>query len=168
MEPYRWIATFVLETLVMKVAGLDDDGLDLVFTIGEDDLNASNVYPLNAPSIFKAKMDKAWERPHSDRYKTDMKQTLSKLFERYYRDSRKCMTLIVLTDGVWPGTIPEDGVETSFVDFIQELRKSTGYSAQSRRFTIQFVRFGDNQDAIEKLTRLDNDLKRVYFKLKFP
>lgn len=53
MRPFWKVATFVLETLTMKLAGLDDDGLDLVFTIGTD-WNISNAGKTAVAKFAKA------------------------------------------------------------------------------------------------------------------
>ena len=80
MLPFWAVASYVLETLVMKLAGLDEDGLDLLFTIGEEH-NISNAKGSNTPSKFKKAIDKAHPAkltPQGKRYKTDMAATFGR------------------------------------------------------------------------------------------
>jgi hypothetical protein len=162
MAPWFTIASFVLETLAMKLAGLDEDGLDLVFTIGKD-FNVENARGPKAPEKFKNAM--GFARPTVPtrpdwRAKTDMGSTLSKLFSNYTsRHQKKGMTLIVLTDGVWEGSSKEQGIETLIAEFCEKLKSTT---MERRKFSIEFVRFGDNPQSMAKLKRLDDDLVKEY------
>jgi hypothetical protein len=162
MAPWWSITTFVLETLAMKLAGLDDDGLDLVFTIGKDS-NVSNAKGTKAPEKFKKAMDSARPVEHikpDERAKTDMGSTLSKIFNDYTsRSQRKGMTLIVLTDGIWENSVKEKGIEEIIAKFFQKLKSKT---MEVRKFSIEFIRLGDNPHAISRLKRLDDDLAEEY------
>ncbi|KAF2811553.1 uncharacterized protein BDZ99DRAFT_518812 [Mytilinidion resinicola] len=156
MLPFWDVATFVIETLTMKLAGLDDDGLDLVCTLG--DISLENEKGLHAPSNFRNAMNRA--RPSSDGdEKTDMRETLEDIFEDYLT-SRKAakdrkMTLIVLTDGIWKGSVPPESVGAKIEEFVKQL-----HTLKDRAFSIQFIRFGDDEEAIERLRRLDDDLPK--------
>jgi hypothetical protein len=162
MTSWFAVATFVLETLAMKLAGLDEDGLDLVFTIGKD-FNVANAKGSKAPEKFKKAMSSA--RPVEPmrpdwRAKTDMGSTLSKLFNDYTsQHQKKGMTLIVLTDGVWEGSSKEQGIENLVAEFCGKLKSTT---MERRKFSIEFVRFGDDPQSIAKLKRLDDDLVKEY------
>ncbi|KXH25930.1 hypothetical protein CSAL01_04484 [Colletotrichum salicis] len=94
-----------------------------------------------------------------DRNKTDMAMTLSQTFDNY-KDYRKKQTLIVLTDGLWEGSNLSNDVETKITKFVGELRNHLG-KHEPRWFSIQFVSFGDNKEALQRLKRLDDELGTV-------
>ncbi|KAF2490635.1 hypothetical protein BU16DRAFT_622209 [Lophium mytilinum] len=156
MLPFWEVATFVAETLAMKLAGLDDDGLDLMCTLG--DVNLENEKGLQAPINIRHAMDRA--RPSSDgNAKTDMRETLEDIFEDFLGNRKlakdRKMTLIVLTDGIWKGPVPLESVEAKIEEFVKQLN-----TLKDRAFSIQFIRFGDDAEAIERLRRLDDDLSK--------
>lgn len=157
-------ATFVLETLAMKLAGLDDDGLDLVFTIGQD-WNVCNAKRQNALARFKRAMENATPimvDNFNQAEKTNMNETLGQVFDDYLKSNqRKRMTLLVLTDGIWQGSVKEKGVEKKIAGFVQELLRRQ-QTMEDRRFSIQFIRFGDDANAIKRLDGLDNQLSKDY------
>jgi hypothetical protein len=162
MIPHRQVATFVVETLAMKLAPLDEDGLDVVFTIGAGKYDMQKVKGTKGPESIRRKMMEAWPQTGHE-YSTDMSHTLSKLYTRFYVAQNKPMTLIVITDGIWEGTRPENKVETSLVEFVKNLP----YSPVERLLTIQFVRLGNNEAAIQRLIRLDDELKDIYKDINF-
>ncbi|OCL07958.1 hypothetical protein AOQ84DRAFT_377203 [Glonium stellatum] len=163
MLPFWEAASYVLETLVMKLAGLDDDGLDLLFTIGEDH-NIDNAKGIYAPSRFKKAMEAA--RPAEPtspglRDKTDMAATLGEIFDEYLRNHKKKMTLIILTDGIWEGSVRPKSVENKIASFLRQLLKSLG-TMEDRRFSIEFISFGNDEKGMLRLHRLDDELEREF------
>ena len=163
MLPFWSVASHVLETLAMKLAGLDEDGLDLLFTIGEEH-NISNAKGSNTPSKFKKAIDKAHPAkltPQGMRYKTDMAATFGEIFNEYLRDPKKKMTLIVLTDGIWEGSVKSKSVENKIVDFLKLLLKIRG-TMEDRRFSIEFISFGNDEKAMLRLRRLDDELEKEF------
>jgi hypothetical protein len=164
MRPFWEVATFVLETLAMKLAGLDDDGLDLVFTIGQN-RNIYNAKGRNVPTKFRKAMEIASPtmpaRP-DQKEKTDIGETLGQVFDDYLKSyKKKRMTLLVLTDGIWEGSVKERGVEKKIANFVGELLKRHG-AMEDRRFSIEFIRFGEDVKAISRLRRLDNELEQEF------
>lgn len=156
MSPHWEAAKFVLETLAMKLAGIDKDGLDLYFTFGA--INVQNAAGLTAPKKFVDSMDLASPN-HPDRgdqpFETDMSANLGPIFDKY--NPAKRMTLIVLTDGVWA---KRGGVEKMIAGFIKNL--SAKRQAELRRFSIEFVRFGTDDAAKARLKWLDDKLHTEY------
>ena len=82
---------------------------------------------------------------------------------------RRPKTILILTDGIWEGTNDSD-VDTLISAFISlyATRPVNGHDrhsytsdvpAKTRDLTFEFIRFGDDQVAIERLRRLDDDLK---------
>ena len=168
MRPYRHLVAFLVETLALKLQGIDKDGLDLKFTIG----NHYNIKEAKkeAPELFRKAVLKAMEAGREGQAeKTDMRHTLDELFWEYSRNKKKKRTtLLVVTDGIWDGPPPrnEKGeleaceLEKKLVDFVKELRKIP--SLEDRWFTIQFIQVGEDHDASERFIRLDDHLERNY------
>ncbi|KAL9623131.1 MAG: hypothetical protein Q9160_002645 [Pyrenula sp. 1 TL-2023] len=159
MRSHWDVATFVLETLTMKLIGLDEDGLDLRFTIG--------TYQIDNARGFKAakKFKEAMTNPtvsDLEMAKTNMSESLGRIFDEYFRSPKqKQRTLIVLTDGIWEGSVKDKSVEKKIVDCMSKLRQRN-VSMVDRQYTIQFIRFGDDPEAIRRLNELDDNLESEY------
>jgi hypothetical protein len=152
---WEW-ATFLVETLAIKLAGLDDDGLDLVFTSGGD----YNLRDVKDATRFRTAMQNATPGPTSP--PTDMSTCLGELFRRYLDDFSKQLTLIIVTDGTWGigGSTPvQNPADQKIVNFIRDLTKVAGRSlVEDRWFSIQFVSFATDPRAQEHLQYLDSRL----------
>jgi hypothetical protein len=163
MGPFWKVATYVLETLAMKLAPLDEDGLDLVFTIGHE--MPFNAKGKNASKEFRKQMDRAAPSPMRDssgEKRTNMAETLGRVFTNYTNQTKsKRMTLLVLTDGRWRGTTKGNMVEDKIATFVKNpfVQK---YGMEDRRFSISFIQFGDDQDAFERLKWLDDQWSEAY------
>ncbi|KAI1335788.1 hypothetical protein F5Y15DRAFT_222823 [Xylariaceae sp. FL0016] len=153
------------ETLVRKVDGLDRDGLDLEFTMGET-YSAKDAKAKQLLANFrKAKQEAISRNTHQHMvYQTDMEESLRNIFDRYLGNPKRKMTLIVFTDGLWHGTVDSKGmldlkkVEIAITEF---LKKSLFQDKLEKRwFTIQFVSFGNAGLGI--LKRLDDDIAKEY------
>ncbi|OAG42928.1 hypothetical protein AYO21_02879 [Fonsecaea monophora] len=155
-------ATDVLETLAMKLAPLDDDGLDMVFTSGP--LRPYNKGGKKAASKFAGLMKEKTPAMPPDptlEVKTDMTETLGVVFDEYLQSYKnKRMTLLVLTDGLWRGTKAENPVEVKIAKFLKKVLD--GNHMEDRRFSISFIRFGDYPEAVTRLSWLDDDFPKVY------
>jgi ribosomal protein S17E len=154
MVQYWDDVTTVLVTLAMKIGPLDKDGLDLVYTLG-DAHNLHDVKGWEIPKKFKHSMDGTRREIH-ERYKTNMGETLRKIFDNYLNINKK-MTLIILTDGLWKGAASSDDVENLIAGFITNLNERLK-KWESRWFSIQFVSFGEDEEALKRLDKLDNDM----------
>jgi len=154
--------SFACLTLTMKLAGLDKDGLDLIFT-GNQSWNVRNA-EFKAAERFKTALGRA--KPKQLRHgvpaiETDMATTLGEIFDEYLKnDRRKRMTLLVLTNGRWERNRDDRLVEETIADFVKKLNKEG--RTEKRRFTIQFISFGSDPTAIERLRSLDDELEREY------
>lgn len=142
----------------MKVGRLDKDGLDLLFTIGNThDLN--DIKGDNIQQKFERSMAQAC-REIEQRDHTDMADTLRKRFDAYINIKKK-QTLIILTDGLWEGgAASKDDVEDAVKEFVLNLTKKRK-KMEKRWFTIQFISFGDDPAALERLEKLDDKLDAV-------
>ncbi|XXG99358.1 hypothetical protein Hte_005695 [Hypoxylon texense] len=155
MTPYWEAMTTVLETLVSKVETLDKDGLDIEFTIGNQH-NSHGVSGSKVLSKFKGAKQESLSR--SFPIGTDMAKTLTHIFDGYLRGVRRATTLIILTDGIWPGTVDSRNVEVSIAEFLKKpmLEKKL----EKRWFTIQFISFGHQTPDI--LNHLDDEIGKTY------
>lgn len=164
MYPFWDVTSFILTTLAMKLSGLDKDGLNLRFTIRMEHVN--NAKKARAPGKFEDAMSRA-KPQESEIVKTNMAESLGRVLEEYLQARKgKRMTLIVLTDGVWPGSMREKSVERKIADFLKVLSQrhlSQRHQAlEDRQYTIQFIRFGEDPRAIQRLNFLDNDFPQEY------
>lgn len=161
MAAHWYRATHLLKTLVMKAAGQDENGMDLTFTAGPEKLQNQK-----SASEFKKKMEKAEPRAGVH---TDMRKPLGDIFSKYLEEQKgrkkypskdiRNLTLIVLTDGIWEGMVSnKNAVHEMIVKFTKELEATIG-NLKHRPVSIEFIQFGNDEDATSRLRRLDNDLK---------
>ncbi|KAJ0103838.1 uncharacterized protein J7T55_000466 [Diaporthe amygdali] len=79
----------------------------------------------------------------------------------FIKKEKKKLTLIILTDGIWSGVRNKGTVKGGIVHAVERaqnqgaLRKQIG----ERGLSIQFVRFGHDEEAIAKLEHMDNNLE---------
>src|ERR1700716_337625 len=123
MKPYWYEATYLLETLVWKAFGLDDNGMDLYFTAG-----SHKVENQKDKSKFKQAMDNKAFKPMRH-FNTDMRASLSNILDKYLRDyrrTRRNLTIIVLTDGRWEGMVDKNEVRNLIIRFAGESKGVIG------------------------------------------
>ncbi|KAF4912759.1 Serine/threonine-protein kinase mph1 [Colletotrichum viniferum] len=173
-------ATHLLEVLVWRSLGYDDNGMELYFTDPDTDPSAKVKESRNQTLKEFTDAMKAAE-PQTRRGSevlTTIQPELERIINQYSRakasktEPRK-KTIIVLTDGIWKGMHNEFTLDTYLMSTLSSLRdlhgdlayyergQSTGPCdiAEIRPVTIQFVQFGDNPRAANRLRRLDDDLK---------
>ena len=68
------------------------------------------------------------------------------------------LTIVVLTDGLWAGMNNQNELEDKIVEFHKSLEKAMDGMRGDRQVSIQFIQFGDNEEAKERLRRLDDDM----------
>ncbi|KAF2477652.1 uncharacterized protein BDR25DRAFT_299514 [Lindgomyces ingoldianus] len=140
------IVTFVAETLAKKIAGLDENGFDVKFTINGHSLNKSELRGEDGRRKFKDVLNTARPKePLSNDFfmPTDMNHLLHDVFRQWWdpsRSNQKATTLLVLTDGIWKGTNPPDAINKTIVKFAKQLEENDRFGP--RHFTIGFIRFG--------------------------
>lgn len=147
-----------LETLASMIGSLDKDGLDIEFTLGKH-LNTSNAPVRKLLERFDKAWDEALQPQDPSRTGTDMAIILSQIFFAYLGNTAKPMTLIVFTDGVWDGTVSDEDVERSIVEFLGN--PAIDEKPESLRwFSIEFVSYG--QEGVRKLEKFDDELETKY------
>lgn len=82
--------------------------------------------------------------------------------EKLTKKEKKKLTLIVLTDGVWAG-VDKKGIVANGIVYAVETAQNRGGSLKKelgqRGLSIQFVRFGNDEEAIAELDYMDNSLR---------
>jgi hypothetical protein len=157
----------LLYVLAYLVKELDDDGLDMSFTI------SSQEKKFNHASKAVAYLDAM--HPNG---LANINMRLSKLLMRYVNElehptprnrfslrsrqsSVKPLSLYIFTDGVWqPGY---DGVPP--IEALIE--KLTALHLPKEQVGIQFIRFGNSEEGIKKLEYLDSGLRKKFGKQRF-
>lgn len=177
MARYWNHARQVLDILVWCTLEYDDDGLELHFTNNDDDLQIKpNSKRKQKREHFTRRLDLAEPRL-TDNVTTDMSASLACILDRHlinYSSStgmKRNLTVFVLTDGLWERHCNNNTAVDEYITiFIQKIPdpnsdadKRTGNSSEEkpreRPISIQFIRFGHDKDARNRLHRLDNDPK---------
>jgi hypothetical protein len=158
---------FVAQTLAMKVAPLDDDGIDVKFTIGHGS-DKSNLRGLaGLDDLRSALQHNAPQEPDTgnnrDRNPTDMAGTLQKMFNAYWTQGEcKATTVLIFTDAKWEGTQPPNKINTVIAEFAQEIERHKKKRFDARHFTIGFIQFGEGLAEQQKLEYLDDKLCKTH------
>jgi hypothetical protein len=157
MEPDWYRATYLIETLVKKARGQDENGMDLSFTVEKEDRPPTNDH-------VKFQMEMAEHRPtRGTRY--DIVAKLDEILNKRLRFIKhhgrsaavKALTLIILTDGVWAATPNKNSVAQRFVDFINDVRECRAKDGD-KLISIQFIQFGNDRDGTRVLKDLDDNM----------
>jgi hypothetical protein len=157
---------FTLETLYMKLDGLDKNGLDLIFTDRDkSNCNKESLKRSNGRTALVRAMNEAQPTAPNDfdeKVRTNMREVLSPVFQKFLagRQNRR-MTLIILTDGMWEGSNREEGVAEKIADFYKSWHGKWRV-VEDRWFSIQFVSFGSDEAALHRLRILGDELAAKY------
>ena len=155
MRAHRRDVRDLFDLLAYMVKEKDPDGIELHTTISNKAKSSKNVGPLS-----RSLLDKQFEGDSNIRlelgnilqsYEARLKGTETTRF-RGRRKKAKDLNLYILTDGVWQ---PESDPTEMISDIVETLKEHKVYS---EKFGIQFIRFGNDQNAIDRLGRLDSGL----------
>jgi hypothetical protein len=159
MAPHKYLLAFILETLYMAISQCSNHHPSLLFTNGGNAIRERKGEEAYKTAVLN---DSVWNQYIT---KTDMSQVLKKEFDEYRSRSEPThpnpKTLLVITDGIWSDMEDDTKVDDLLVKFITEI-KMRWPAIPDRHFTIQFIRIGNDEKAIARLNRLDDDLKKVY------
>ncbi|KAL8772818.1 MAG: hypothetical protein Q9209_002163 [Squamulea sp. 1 TL-2023] len=166
MKPH-WAGTkYLLRTLVHKVAGQDENGLDLSFTMGPQKLENEKSNSSKWEKIMK-------EAEPMSEARTDMKTPLHEILKSYLEHvthvrqrkhrqpstTYRRLTLIILTDGIWAGMgNKQNAVNHIIVNMVKKIQVQIG-DLVDRPISIEFVQFGNDQEATYRLRRLDTGME---------
>ncbi|KAI0868469.1 hypothetical protein GGS24DRAFT_513378 [Hypoxylon argillaceum] len=178
MKSFWGHATYLLKVLVMRSIDYDDNGMELRFTNDTDEKWKLSPKKHQKKEMFLKRMADANPNKQKKISKTDMSASLSLILEDHLNKNsdgtklKRHLTILVLTDGLWERN-EEDAVDNYLVTFIRRIPEEKWESETSpkppftgnkpasrpRPISIQFIRFGHHPKAIERLDRLDNQLK---------
>ena len=159
MRPYWGDVCNVLRVLAYMVKGSDDDGMDLYFTISSIKHNSKKATGLHNQIRGKQLQGTSDIGLRLsiilDDYKASLRQPTPKRLSflgRAKRRVRKGLSVYILTDAVWqPHSDAGQPIE-SLVRTLVEL------DSPQKQVGIQFIRFGNDPESIEKLRHLDSGL----------
>lgn len=159
MGDHWFEATELLDVLVKMAKGLDTDGMDLKFTTGNITLDGEN-----SASKFRSRMNAARPMGSKERARTDLRSSLGSILHDYIgrlKNHRwhevKDVVLLILTDGIWAGMENKNEVAELIKKFSNEL-KALNSDLKLRPFGIEFIQFGNDNAATERLRFLDDYL----------
>ncbi|KAL1793591.1 hypothetical protein ACET3X_008573 [Alternaria dauci] len=154
MSKHWPIVTFVAQTLAKNAAGLDRNGFDLKFTVDGHTHNQERLKGDSGRKKLKKVLKAAWpEYKENNHVTTNMAQVFKNISDDWNRSGQPATTLFVLTDGVWSNT-DLDALNKTILDIAEKDQSHAG----NRHFSIQFVRFGDEEAQRTRLQTLDDGL----------
>ncbi|GKT57649.1 protein kinase-like [Colletotrichum tofieldiae] len=182
MASYWSQATHLLEVLVWRSLEYDDNGMELYFTDPDTNPKATlqESHPQQLEQFTKAMKLAEPIEPKSPSHVVDttIVPELTRIINCYTRaktskSSPRKKTIIVLTYGIWSGMRMEHTIDFYLRSIFHELKDLHGDLSyiqpgkvqdqmdisKIRPVTIQFVQFGDDPTAVERLRRLDDDMK---------
>jgi hypothetical protein len=156
MEPHWKSLIKVFEALTYILKDVDPNGLDLFFTICRETLKKTK------KTTSLVEMVKS--RSKLLKGTTDMNLRLSEILDTYQTELEKPktffgigksvlpMNLYILTNGTWEPNCDAAGPITNLVNKLNKLHKGRV------QVGIQFISFGNNAEAIDRLNILDSGL----------
>ena len=171
MKPCREEVKKVLDLLAYMLLESDPDGLDVYYTNDRDKVKGKTHH-----SILKA-FDK-----HPFNGTPDMRERFAGILARYQEklgkknsiitrlfhkdlpsEGPRRLNLYVLTDAIWQ---PRTDLTTAIETLVSHLLK---HGRTNKQIGIQFIRFGNDPEGIERLNQLDAKLKlKLYVLLYLP
>lgn len=154
MSKHWPIVIFVAETLAKNAAGLDRSGFDVKFTVDGHTHNQERLKGDLGRKKLKKALRAAWpEYKENNHVTTDMARVFNDISQDWHRGGQPATTLLVFTDGVWSNT-NLDSLNKIILDIAEKDRSHVG----NRHFSIQFIRFGDEEAQKTLLQTLDDCL----------
>jgi hypothetical protein len=156
MEPHWKRLTKVFEALSYILKDVDPDGLDLSFTIYSETLKKTKK--------TSKLIDMVKSRSKRLKGTTDMNLRLTEILDAYQTELEKPkgffgkpksvlpMNLYILTDGIWEPNCDAAGPIKNLVNKLNKLDKGRV------QVGIQFISFGNNPEALDRLDILDSGL----------
>jgi hypothetical protein len=151
----------LVAVLVTLLHGQDDDGMELYFT------SSTKKYgPYSEPKDFVDRINE--KKPKEKEEENVQKQTEDDIREVLFHilnlvgkpTYERKLTLIILTDGIWKDISQKRTVANGIVHWLErwEDRQSLKDMLRQRGLSIQFVQFGDDEDATREFDYMDNRL----------
>ncbi|KAK3392807.1 kinase-like domain-containing protein [Podospora didyma] len=172
MERHWREATHLLRILVWRSLGYDDDGMELYFTNPDTRVLVKAAKNQDVMDFVSAMNKARPNQPGQRGSKTNLDTKLQEIISHYTTAKRssakeKRKTIIILTDGIWEG-MSDDELQTRMLETLRRLadlhREDVTKTLEDiRPITFQFVAFGDNQKALDRMRRLDDDMEKLGF-----
>lgn len=150
-----------IKVLLKKSDGLDENGIDLYFTRGRQNLR--NQVNINAV------MSKL-ETPPLEGVYSNAAHSLNDIFRdfqtrvekaaRMHSQSYRKATVLFLTDGLWSKQTQRHEVSDIIENFVDFLRNKPGIS-EEHSFSIEFIQFGDDDGVTELFEWLDEGVPNI-------
>ncbi|CAI9634656.1 unnamed protein product [Alternaria burnsii] len=154
MSKHWPIVAFVAQTLAKNAAGLDKSGFDVKFTVDGHTHNQVRLKGDLGRKKLKKVLKAAWpEYKENNHVTTDMTRVFKDISRDWNRGGQPATTLLVFTDGVWSNT-NLDSLNKIILDIAEKDQSHAG----NRHFSIQFIRFGDEEAQKTLLQTLDDGL----------
>ena len=160
MQPHRKEVRDLFELLAYMVKATDPDGIEIRFTMSREKKNrAKKTAPLlrildEVPyfglSNIRTDLGDILQDFHA---KSRNHKTKTSIFNRS-RSTRpiRCQNVYILTDGVWQPSCDPTTMIQKLVDSLEQ------NSMEREQFGIQFIRFGNDPDGINRVNQLDSGL----------
>jgi hypothetical protein len=154
MKPHwEWLIK-VVEALTYILKDVDPNGLDLSFTVCSEKQKKTK-RPASLVELVESRSELLEGATDMNLRLSDILDTYQTELEKpkkFYRKSVLPMNLYVLTDGIWEPNCDAAGPITNLVNKLNELHKGRV------QVGIQFISFGNNAEAINRLNILDSGL----------
>ncbi|KAI0024210.1 hypothetical protein F4780DRAFT_776037 [Xylariomycetidae sp. FL0641] len=168
MNPHWKHASKVMHVLAWRALSYDEDGMELYFS------NPETKAKVDRKQQGVLDFDKAMKAGEPQLNKQGPRATITPVLARIMTNftssysggsTKKSKTIIVLTDGVWEDVDGEHSVDTLIKTELPRLgwdqSEPPEQFAKKRLLTIQFIRFGYHPQGMERLRRLDDDLREA-------
>lgn len=147
------ILTYIFTSLLKTY---DEDGMDVYFSSSEEPLNSRKVTPLMHSLFGHPTRNTSNIGSRLDSLVTDYIDKMNGHFHRtgllYRRQTLKPLNVYVLTNGIWE---PKSDAESPIRRLVNALEQ---HGRVNRQVGIQFIFFGNDEAARQKLQRLDSEL----------
>lgn len=156
MQQHWTHATYLIRILTWRALGYDEDGMELYFTETSDHVKQKKSQKVDD---FSNAMAKAKPNSKNSTSPNGIIQTLTNILNNSSQPPQdRPKTIIILTDGVWEG-LPKDEAMDKLIRYYLDSLPEDIKKLDKRPITFQFISFGYNKEALERLRRLDDDIQ---------
>jgi hypothetical protein len=151
----------LFSVLAYIVKNLDDDGLEMYFTVSTDKKTFKDT------SKAVSHLEKMSQSTYSNidsrlqqilgKYQEDLGRSRERRGFLRLRAKVKPLSLYVFTDAAWQGCDATAPIEAM-------IKKQLQLEFPKEQVSIQFVRFGNDAEGIKRLEHLDSGLRKIYTK----
>ncbi len=162
----HWVfAKELVSVLTAFLYEQDDDGMDMYFTssttaFGSFSKPGDFVKAMSEMCPKPAPMAKATHPPDKLPDERDIRDVLEHILRLWRSKYQRKLTLLVLTDGVWPNIAEKRTVANLIVSFLEKWADKKGPKdlLQERGLSIQFIQLGSDEAAREEFEYMDDKL----------